>query len=93
MAPRLALDAAGPHCAARRAFSMAGWPATSGWPVASATLVGGEPGLTEKKMFGGIAFLIGGNMAVSASGRGGMMVRVYLTQSEQAGRDDGRPQV
>jgi TfoX/Sxy family transcriptional regulator of competence genes len=39
-------------------------------------LVAGRPGVTEKKMFGGLAFLIGGNMAVSASGRGGVMVRV-----------------
>jgi TfoX/Sxy family transcriptional regulator of competence genes len=35
-----------------------------------------EPDLTEKKMFGGLAFLIAGNMAVAASGRGGLMVRV-----------------
>jgi TfoX/Sxy family transcriptional regulator of competence genes len=39
-------------------------------------LVAGEPGLTEKKMFGGIGFLVGGNMAVSASGQGGLLVRV-----------------
>ena len=30
----------------------------------------------EKKMFGGLAFLVGGNMAVAASGRGGLLVRV-----------------
>jgi hypothetical protein len=30
-------------------------------------LVAGEPGLTEKKMFGGLAFLIGGNMASAAT--------------------------
>jgi TfoX N-terminal domain len=39
-------------------------------------LVAGEPGLTEKKMFGCLAFLIGGNMTVSASGNGGVMVRI-----------------
>ena len=39
-------------------------------------LVAREAGLTEKKMFGGLAFLIGGNMAVAASGQGGLMVRV-----------------
>jgi hypothetical protein len=39
-------------------------------------LVEGEPGLTERKMFGGLAFLIGGNMAVAASGQGGVLVRV-----------------
>ncbi len=30
---------------------------------------------TEQKMFGGLAFLVGGNMAVAASGKGGLMVR------------------
>jgi hypothetical protein len=39
-------------------------------------LVADEPGLTEKKMFGGLAFMIGGNMAVSASGRGGLLLHV-----------------
>ncbi len=39
-------------------------------------LVGGEPGVSEQKMFGGLAFLIGGHMAVAASGKGGIMVRV-----------------
>ena len=39
-------------------------------------LIGDEPALTEKKMFGGLAFLVGGNMAVAASGQGGLMVRV-----------------
>jgi TfoX/Sxy family transcriptional regulator of competence genes len=39
-------------------------------------LMADEPDLTEKKMFGGLAFLIAGNMAVAASGQGGMMVRV-----------------
>jgi hypothetical protein len=38
-------------------------------------LVHGEAGLTEKAMFGGLAFLIGGNMAISASGQGGLLVR------------------
>ena len=35
----------------------------------------GEDGVIEKKMFGGLAFLIGGNMAVSASGQGGLLLR------------------
>ncbi|MET0557538.1 MAG: TfoX/Sxy family protein [Solirubrobacterales bacterium] len=39
-------------------------------------LVEGEPGLSEKRMFGGLAFLIEGNMAVAVSGKGGLMVRV-----------------
>lgn len=38
-------------------------------------LVSGLPDVTEQKMFGGLAFLIGGNMAVAASGQGGLMVR------------------
>jgi hypothetical protein len=39
-------------------------------------LAGDEPGLTEQKMFGGLAFLIGGNMAIAASGQGGILVHV-----------------
>ncbi len=35
-----------------------------------------EDGVTEKKMFGGLAFLLHGNMSVSASGRGGLLVRI-----------------
>ena len=34
-------------------------------------LVAGEPELTEQRMFGGLAFLVGGHMAVAASGQGG----------------------
>jgi TfoX/Sxy family transcriptional regulator of competence genes len=45
-------------------------------------LLGGEVDLTEKKMFGGLAFLIGGNMAVAASGQGGVLVRVDPARSE-----------
>jgi TfoX N-terminal domain len=45
-------------------------------------LIGSERDLTEKKMFGGLAFLIGGNMAVAASGQGGVLVRVDPTQSD-----------
>ena len=39
-------------------------------------LLAAEKGIDEKRMFGGLAFLINGNMAVAASGRGGLMVRV-----------------
>ncbi|MFB9451687.1 TfoX/Sxy family protein [Dactylosporangium vinaceum] len=35
-----------------------------------------ESGLTERRMFGGLAFLVNGNLAVSASGHGGLLVRV-----------------
>ena len=41
------------------------------------------PDMTEKKMFGGLAFLIAGNMAVSASGQGGLLVRVDPAKSDQ----------
>ena len=46
------------------------------------SLVGSEAGLSEKKMFGGLAFLINGNMAVAASGQGGMMLRVDPAETE-----------
>jgi TfoX/Sxy family transcriptional regulator of competence genes len=42
-----------------------------------------EADLTEKRMFGGLAFLINGNMAVSASGQGGLLLRVDPGQTEQ----------
>src|SRR3954451_15742816 len=45
-------------------------------------LVAGEHELTEKQMFGGLAFLVGGNMAVAASGNGGLMVRVDPAESD-----------
>ena len=40
------------------------------------TALGGRTGVTERPMFGGIGFLLDGNLLVSASGRGGMLVRV-----------------
>jgi hypothetical protein len=46
-------------------------------------LVTSEPELSEKRMFGGLAFLIGGNMAVAASGQGGIMVRVDPDQVDE----------
>jgi TfoX/Sxy family transcriptional regulator of competence genes len=45
-------------------------------------LIAGEPDVTEKRMFGGLAFLIGGNMSVAASGQGGLMVRVDPEETE-----------
>src|SRR4029077_18505872 len=45
------------------------------------SLIVDEPALTEKKMFGGLAFLVGGNMAISASGQGGLLVRVDPAES------------
>ena len=43
----------------------------------------------EKKMFGGLAFLVGGNMSVAASGQGGLMVRVDPDQTERLLREPG----
>jgi TfoX/Sxy family transcriptional regulator of competence genes len=45
-------------------------------------LLAGEASLSEQKMFGGLAFLIGGNMAVAASGQGGALVRVDPERSD-----------
>jgi TfoX/Sxy family transcriptional regulator of competence genes len=39
-------------------------------------LVASEPDVAEQRMFGGLAFLVGGNMSVAASGQGGLMVRI-----------------
>lgn len=46
-------------------------------------LVGTERGLTEQRMFGGLAFLVNGNLAVSASGQGGLLVRVDPAETEK----------
>ena len=45
-------------------------------------VVSRETGLSEKKMFGGLAFLINGNMAVSASGHGGLLLHVPKPDTE-----------
>jgi TfoX/Sxy family transcriptional regulator of competence genes len=39
--------------------------------------------VTEKRMFGGLAFLVNGSMAVAASGRGGLMVRLDADEAER----------
>lgn len=44
-------------------------------------LMAAAPDVSEKKMFGGLAFLIGGHMAISASGQGGVLVRVDPARS------------
>jgi TfoX/Sxy family transcriptional regulator of competence genes len=46
-------------------------------------LLGADTDVIEKKMFGGLAFLIRGNMAVAASGQGGALVRVDPARSER----------
>lgn len=45
-------------------------------------LVAAEPSVTEKRMFGGLAFLIGGHMSVSVSGQGGLLLRVDPDRSD-----------
>lgn len=47
------------------------------------SLLSKERGLTEKRMFGGLAFLVNGNMAVAASGQGGLMVRVDPSETDR----------
>ncbi len=46
-------------------------------------LLDGEGDITEKKMFGGLAFLAGGNMAIAASRQGGILVRADPAASEK----------
>jgi TfoX/Sxy family transcriptional regulator of competence genes len=46
-------------------------------------LLAGTRGLTEQKMFGGLGFMIGGNMAIGASSQGGALVRVDPEQSDK----------
>lgn len=45
-------------------------------------LIASDPDVSEKRMFGGLAFLVGGHMAVAASGQGGLIVRVDPEQTE-----------
>lgn len=46
-------------------------------------LMGAQESLMEKKMFGGLAFLISGNMAIAASGEGGVLVRVDPQEADK----------
>jgi TfoX/Sxy family transcriptional regulator of competence genes len=41
-----------------------------------------EEGVAEKRMFGGLAFLIGGNMSVSVSGQGGLLLRIDPAETD-----------
>lgn len=47
------------------------------------SLLDDAPDVTEKKMFGGLAFLVQGNMAIAASGQGGALVRADPAQSNE----------
>lgn len=46
-------------------------------------LLGSERGVEEKRMFGGLAFLINGNMSVAVSRQGGLMVRVPPDETDK----------
>jgi TfoX/Sxy family transcriptional regulator of competence genes len=47
-------------------------------------LLAEEDAVTERKMFGGLAFLLRGNMSVSASGRGGLLARIDPAETDAA---------
>jgi TfoX/Sxy family transcriptional regulator of competence genes len=47
-------------------------------------LLAGQDAVTERKMFGGLAFLVHGHMSVSASGRGGLLARIDPAQTDVA---------
>jgi hypothetical protein len=55
-------------------------------------LLATEPGVREQRAFGGLAFLVDGHMAISASSRGGLLVRVDPERSaELCGQEHVRP--
>ena len=45
-------------------------------------LVSSEQGVSEQRMFGGLAFLVNGNMSVSASGQGGLLLRIDPAETD-----------
>jgi hypothetical protein len=51
-------------------------------------VLGTEEGLVEKRMFGGLAFLIGGNMSIAASGQGGLLVHVAPGDTDSLLREE-----
>src|SRR4051812_29629553 len=52
-------------------------------------LAGGTAGIDERRMFGGLAFLVAGNLALAASGQGGLMVRVDAGDSQALAAEQG----
>ena len=57
-------------------------------------ILGPEGGVEERRMFGGLAFLIAGNMCVAVSGQGGLLVRVPPEDTDElAGRAHVGPMV
>src|SRR5438045_6917195 len=61
---------------------MPGWHTTKTSRTRIRELVASEPSITEKRMFGGLAFLLDGNMSVSASGQGGLLLRVDPAETD-----------
>lgn len=55
-------------------------------------LLADEPGVTERKMFGGLAFLVDGNMAVAANNEGDLMFRADPATANELLSDHVRPQ-
>jgi TfoX/Sxy family transcriptional regulator of competence genes len=47
----------------------------------------GESGISEQRMFGGLGFMVHGNMAVAASGQGGLLVRIDPADAETLTED------
>jgi TfoX/Sxy family transcriptional regulator of competence genes len=57
-------------------------------------LIAAERGVDEKRMFGGLAFLINGNMSVALSRQGGLMVRIPPVETEKLlARDHVEPMI
>ena len=57
-------------------------------------LLGAQRGVEEKRMFGGLAFLVNGNMSACVSGQGGLMVRVPREETEKLlSRDHVEPMI
>jgi TfoX/Sxy family transcriptional regulator of competence genes len=57
-------------------------------------LIASDPAVTEQRMFGGLAFLVNGNMSVAASGQGGLMLRVDPEEGDElAARPHASPMV
>lgn len=55
-------------------------------------LLADEDAVTEKRMFGGLAFLVNGHMCVAASHTGGLLARVDPAANEEAlGRPGAEP--
>ena len=51
--------------------------------------VGLRPAVTERKMFGGLGWMVNGNMAVGAMSDGGLLVRLSAEEAEAAWREPG----